>query len=307
MQTGQISYSMKKYLIPKLAKHQQIHRITNSFYTDYCKITGFLHVLPDFYIIGGQKCGTTSLFMYLAENPYINSAAVKDIRFFDKYFFKGVNWYKSYFPLKTQKYFQEKNLECKSLTIDATERYLDHPHAANRIKEVTPNAKFIILLRNPIDRAYSHYAMIKNRSNSGFEEKLSFEEAINEESKRIDKEYDLMKNDQEYYSDMYFRFGYLHRGLYFEKLKKWTSVFDKKNFLIIQSEEFFKNTSEKYKQVLDFLELPKWEPKKFVHYKKRNIKQPNMNPQTREMLIEYFRPHNKKLYELLGKEFDWDK
>ena len=75
--------------------------------------------------------------------------------------------------------------------------------------------------------------------------------------------------------------------------------------MIIQTEEFLRNTLETYQQVLEFLELPKWELGKYTLFKKRKYKE-KMDPDLRSQLAEYFRPHNKQLYELIGRKFDWD-
>ena len=164
-------------------------------------MTGSYHVLPDFYILGGQKCGTTSMFMYLTKHPAILSPNAKDIRFFDKYFFKGVNWYRVNFPTKSTKSSLSKNFK-RVLTGEATERYLDHPYAADRIKQVTPKAKFIILLRNPITRAFSQHTRVKNNNR----ESLTFKDAFLNESKRTKEDYNKIFSDPLYYADSYFTY-----------------------------------------------------------------------------------------------------
>ena len=306
-QSDQIAYSVRSYITPRIIEHKNLHGFSLSVFQNYCKLTSGLHVLPDFYIIGGQKCGTTSLFMYLIGHPSIHSTAVKDIRFFDKYFEKGISWYKIFFPFTLQKIFSEKIYRRNFLTCDATERYLDHPHAPHRIKEITPNAKFIVLLRNPIDRAYSHYNMINHRENvSSSEYHNSFEDAIKDEGKQMNAKLEQMIKDPVFYDNSYFRHGYVHRGVYIDKLKRWMEVFPKERFFFIQSEEFLKNPSKIYREVIEFLNLPNWEPKEYVQYKKRKYKQPKMNPETRKKLAEYFKPHNERLYEFLGRRFDWD-
>ena len=116
-----------------------------------------------------------------------------------------------------------------------------------------------------------------------------------------------MQNNPSYFSWEYYWHGYLDHGIYVDKIKHWMSVFPKEQFLIIQTEEFQKDTSKVYNQVLEFLGLPKWELKEYAQFKKRNYKSPKMNPATRDKLIEYFKPHNRRLYDFLGREFDWDK
>lgn len=299
-QNSQVNYSTRKFLIPKLSKSSKISKFARKFYKRYCSIVGPFHVLPDFYIIGGQKCGTTSMFEYLAQHPSVSPPIAKDIRFFDKYFQKGVNWYKVYFPLTYQKFVSEKVNKKKFITGEATERYLDHPHAPKRMKQVTPNAKIIVLLRNPVDRAYSHYKMIAKRSES-----LTFAEAINQEHK-IEKSYQKMVDDSTYYDDLYFRHGYLHRGIYVDKLQRWMKEFSKEQFLIIQSEDFFTDPNKIYNNILEFLGLSKYELPDYKQFRKQDYSKSKLDSELRKKLVNHFQPHNERLYELLGKKFAWD-
>ena len=302
-QHDQVSYNVRTYLTPKLAKHKKLRRISAYLYGNYCQIAGPLHVLPDFYIIGGQKCGTTSLFEYLSLHPTIQRGAAKDIRFFDKYYFKGTNWYKLYFPLKIKKSYLNFFSKKKFLTGDATERYLEHPFAPQRIKNVTPHAKFLVLLRNPIDRAFSHYTMNVVRKM----ESLPFEKAIEIENERIKNSMKKMKTDNSYYDDTYFRYAYLDRGTYITKLKQWFEIFPKNQFLIIQSEKFWLKPSKVYNEVLKFLGLSNFKLNEYKQFRKTIYRNKKIPFETRKKLIDFFRPYNEQLYEFLGRRFDWDK
>ena len=295
-------YKKKTILRHKLEKYPKLQKIVTSIYLKYCNATGFLHTTPDFYIIGFAKCGTTSLFEYLISHPNVHPPKGKEIDFFDRLYSRGINWYKVGFPFKIQKFFDTVFLRKKFLTGEATPRYIEHPHAINRIKEITPNAKFIILLRNPIDRAHSHYTMIYRRNS----ESSSFVDAIENEKERITEPFNKMLNDSNYYSDIYFRHAYLHRGIYVDKIKRWMEVFPKEQFLIIQSEEFFKNPSKIYNDVLEFLGLIPFSIGEFKIKGKVN-KNRNIDDDFRNELVEYFKPHNKRLYDFLGKSFDWEK
>ena len=310
MQTKLNKFTQKtrKNIRSKLKKHSSTHSSLISLHRFYCNATGFLHVLPNYYIIGGQKCGTGSLYTYLLQHPNVQPAISKEPSYFDRYYDRGLNWYKICFPFGFHKTYYKKIKKQKFVTGEASVRYLDHPFTPKRLKKITPNAKFIILLRNPIDRAYSHYTMINNRGggNSPFGDKLSFEEAIEKEEERIEGQLEKMLTDPNYYSDIYFRHSYLQRGIYVDKLERWFSVFPKEHFLIIQSEEFFKNTAETYKQVLEFLDLSDFKLPEYKQIGKARYKQPKMNQNTRNELVEYFKPYNKRLYELLGRKFDWD-
>jgi len=291
-------FNLKK----KLGNNKKILIFSSKLYSAYCNLTGFLHTLPDFYLIGSQKSGTTSLFEYLLQHPSIPSNLSKDIRFFDKYYHKGVNWYRLYFPISAKKFFKQNSQNNNFCIGDGTERYLDYPHAAQRIKKLTPNAKLIILLRDPIIRTYSHYNFNVNR---GLENR-SFEKAIEYEKKVIRLEFEKMLKNPSYYSDDYFRFSYIDRSLYVNKLKRWMKVFPKEQFLILQSEKFFEDPSKVYNQVLKFLNLPKWNLEKYEQFKKQKHVPPKIEKNTLTSLNEIFQPHNRELFNLLGEKYEWE-
>lgn len=292
----------RRILGRKLEKHRQLHKFSTSLYLKYCSLTGFLHVLPDFLIIGFVKCGTTSLYEYLLQHPYVYPPAGKEIDYFDRLYAKGINWYKVNFPLKLHKTIVKNLFRKDFVTGEATPRYIEHPYALDRIKKIVPNAKFIILLRNPIDRAFSQY---NQNLNNGYEY-LSFEDAIKLEKERIRERYEKMQSDETYYSWDYDLFAYLEHGVYVNKIIRWMNVFPKDQFLILHSEEFLKNTSVVYHRVLNFLNLPKWEPIEYSLFKKQTYQKPRIDPALRKQLVEYFKPHNERLYKLLGTDFHWE-
>ncbi len=299
----QSTYKAREFIRPRLAKYQKLYDFIRSLDRAFSNLKGPAHVLPDFYLIGAQKCGTSALYDYLVQHPSIHPCTTKEPRFFDKYFKRGINWYKTCFPLTFQKNIETKLFHRKFLTGEATERYLEHPHVSKRIKGITPDAKFIVMLRNPIDRAYSHY----NMRYKSKKEELSFEDAIESEKDRTQNEYKKMLKNENYYSKDYFHHSYLERGIYVEKLKRWMEVFPKEQFLIIQSEEFFKDPNKIYNQVLRFLDMPKWELKEYKKIGVGSYKQSEIKPRTRDKLIEYFKPFNEQLYDFLKTKFDWEK
>jgi len=298
----QSTYKTREFLRPRLAKHQKLHNFIISLDRAYSNLTGFAHVLPDFYLIGAQKCGTSALYDYLVQHPCIHPCKTKEPRFFDKYYKRGVNWYKSCFPFTFQKNIESKMFHRKFLTGEATERYFEHPHVPQRIKKITPKAKFIILFRNPIDRAYSHYNMRYDSK----KELLSFEQAINCEEERTKGEFIKMLKDKNYYSKDYFHHSYLERGIYFEKLKKWMSVFPKEQFLILKSEEFFKEPNMIYNQVLKFLNLPKWQLHEYKKIGAGVYKRHEIDSKLKKQLVEFYKPYNEDLNKLLGNKFNWN-
>lgn len=288
-------YNIRK----KLQNHKTTQDTAISLHRQYCKLTSFLHVVPDFYIIGVEKAGTSSLFGYLTQHPYIYAPITKEINFFSKYYSKGNDWYKVCFPSKFQKFF--KNISGgKFITGEASVRYFDYPHSLNRLRKFTPNAKLILMLRNPIDRAFSEFA---STSRTG-RETLSFQEAINSEESRTSDEYNKMLNNENYFHETFFRFAYLKRGIYADNLERWFKIFPREQFLIIKSEDFFENPSFVYNRVLTFLDLPKWELDEYTIWRRVNKSQMDENIRTK--LIEFFKPHNERLYKLIGENFHWD-
>ncbi|MBI2471304.1 MAG: sulfotransferase domain-containing protein [Planctomycetes bacterium] len=266
--------------------------------------TRHLRVLPDFLIVGAQKCGTSSLYRNLVKHPSVIPAFVKEIYFFNNsrnYFQKGVGWYKAYFPSLLYKYYSTHICGNDFLTGEATPGYMFHPHAPKRISELLPEVKIIILLRNPVDRAYSHYYHEVKRKR----ETLSFEDAIRMEEERLRGEFDRIMKDENYTSSKYVHYSYLLRGIYVDQLKRVYSYFNKNQVIILKSEDFFKDSQATIEKVLQFLGLSGWQPKDF---KKANVgSYQKMDPAVRSWLLDYFEPHNHKLYEYLGVNFGWEK
>ena len=231
---------------------------------------------------------------YLIQHEQISPCVVKEPDYFARYYDRGINWYKSCFPLNFKKN--------KIITGEASIHTYWHPHTPMRIKKIIPDAKLIILLRNPIDRAFSHYQMeVKN----GVEE-LTFEKAIEKEKDRINEEYEKMIKNEYYFSEVFNAKAFTSQGIYINYLKKWFENFPKKQFLFLRSEDILKNPEDGTNKILSFLGKSKIKLKDYKIIRKGVYKQP-MNPRTREKLIEYFMPYNKKLYDEIGVDFDWDK
>jgi hypothetical protein len=230
--------------------------------------------LPDFVIIGAQKGGTSFLYHLLTQHPLVEPAVRKEVRYFEGLFGLGVEWYRWCFAQPKWKDGR------RTITGEATPSYLFHAPVAKRMAETVPQARLIALLRNPVDRAYSHYQMQVKRGT----EPKTFEEAIKQQ-----------------------RASYLSRGIYVEQLLRWSAFFSKEQMLVLKSEDFFEVPVETLKQVLDFLDLPRWEPEVSQLQERRHegaYKQ-RMDPSTRRRVESYFEPYNQRLYEYLGVDFGW--
>ena len=122
-------------------------------------LTSPIRLLPDFLIIGAQKGGTTSLYNYVQAQPCVAPAARKEVHFFDRRLNlnKGLTWYRGHFPTRVEQYSARHLRLQPFLTGEATPEYLFLPHIPHIVARVLPVIKLILLLRNPVDRAYSQY------------------------------------------------------------------------------------------------------------------------------------------------------
>jgi hypothetical protein len=263
-------------------------------------LTAGIRLLPDFLIIGAQRCGTTSLQRYLIQHPCIAPSFRKEVHFFDRNLKKGVGWYRTHFPSAPYKYYVTTILGRSFLTGEASAAYLFYPHAPKKVLQTVPRAKLIVLLRNPVDRAYSQY---QHEASLKYET-LPFEEALDQEPRRLEGEREKMLIDEGYDSYSYRHHSYLSRGVYADQLAIWMKLFSREQMLILQSEDFFNRPSSVFQKVLQFLDLPPCELREYKTYNAREYS--TMNAATRRRLNDYFEPHNRRLRELVGQNFPWN-
>ncbi len=271
--------------------------------------------LPTFLILGAQKSGTTTLHAALELHPQVFTARPKELSFFNKEenFQKGIEWYARFF----------ENWENEKVAGEGTPSYLWDGRVPPRIKNYLPHAKFIVMLRNPVTRAYSAYwyAYI------GGGETLPFEKALEMEPQRA-KLGDSIRGFS----------SYVDRGHYVDQLKRYFSLFDRRQFLILIFEEYVQNPRKSLKQVCDFLDVDCDEdfliravnvkqntsrvPRsrlvhksvpfllRHFHFFGRVVRYANLKPgkyppmkeETRQKLRQIFRAEIEELEELLGRD-----
>ena len=265
------------------------------------KLTAEGRVLPDFLIIGVPRAGTTSLYYYLTAHPNIYPALKKEIEYFCNKYDKSLSWYKQHFPSKLFYNYQSGYLNRRIITCEATPNYFYHPMANKRIYKLLPNVKLIILLRNPVDRLWSCYwqrVRIKGL-------KMTFEATVDDDLKQNHDLYEINGSSfNEKLQNMY-PMPFISRGIYREKLKSYFDAFPREQLLILRSEDLRSDPGYVLNQVVEFLDLPKWN---FIDFKKYNFHkdQPLMKRATRDKLLEFYRPFNQLLYNYLGRDFGWD-
>lgn len=256
-------------------------------------------ILPQFAVIGTQKGGTTSLFSYLGQHPQILKTSVKEIHYFDLNYVKGVDWYKSHFATRWWKTIKSLVTGKPIITGEATPYYMFHPHAMQRLRRDFPSLPLIVMLRNPIDRAFSHY---QHNSRHGWET-ISYERALATEDSRMEGVGAPVGSDEWYQDDAVRNYSYRRRGLYIDQFIHWMPVYDPRQLMVIRSEDFFVNPLETYEHVLDFLGLERVLPRSL---KARNVgKYEKRNIPGRSELAAFYKPYNERLYAWLGRDMEW--
>lgn len=241
---------------------------------------------PDFIIAGASKSGTSSIYFYLSRHPQILLSHKKELDFYWQHYKRGLEWYLAHFPSITDR--------PDFLTGEATPNYLRFPQVAQRIKNTFPQTKIILLLRNPVDRAISwHY----HKLNTGLT-KLDLATAIANEIERL-----ATVTEEEITNTGFYNPDNIMSSLYIYKIKPWIEILGRKQFLILKSEDFYRNPVENMAQVFQFLDLPSCT---LNHYPKVNAgSYDEIDPGIRKTLADYFAPYNQQLEQYLDIQFDW--
>jgi hypothetical protein len=252
-------------------------------------------------IIGAQRAGTTSLYRYVTGHPRVRPAVTKELRFFDVRFERGSTWYRSNFPLAIGRVVDRRRGRQPFVTGESSPDYLFHPEAPKRMAGLIPHAKLIVLLRNPVDRAWSHYW---HQVRLGHEH-LTFEEAIAAEDDRLDGEDEPAGREVLAMGYERHHHSYVARGRYADQLGRWMEFFPKDQFLVERSEDLFSDPAGTIGRLFDFLALAPWTPPRFEVF---NAFSDGIMPDgVRSDLIERFRPDNAALEGMLGRRLDWDR
>ncbi|CAN5814179.1 sulfotransferase [soil metagenome] len=273
----------------------------------YGAATSSLRPLPDFLIIGAKKAGTSSLMNWLLHHPAVprmvpSVQRVKSPHYFDMNYWRGPRWYASHFPTRTARHRQERRLGGLTVVGEASPYYMFHPAVPARVARDLPDVRMIVLLRNPVSRAYSNYW---DRRAFGSEDLPTFEQAIDAEPARLAEiDDERLLGDPHYYSAHHDHHSYLARGRYAEHLRPWIELVAPERLLILQAEDLFREAAKTFDTVQDFLRLPVRGSVRLDPYNSR--RQPPIDTETRARLVEYYRPYNAELYELLGRDLGWD-
>lgn len=252
-------------------------------------------VRPDFLVIGAMKCGTTSLYRWLGQHQSVRPTDPKEIHFFDserRYERRGPDWYLAHFPV-------DEPSGRDWITGEATPSYLFVPNVPERVAALAPDARLIVLLRDPVDRARSHWSHQRGRGreHAGLHEAML--RALRSDQALADKP---DPDPAEIRVD-----SYLRRGMYAEQLERWWRYYDRERTLVLHSDDLFGDPAGTLGRVCDFLGIPPFDRlPAFDPYNVAKVSD-RLPDVTRDLLRAYFAPHNARLYDLLGVDFGWDR
>jgi len=299
---------------------------------------------PEFMLVGGMKCGSTSFARYLSAHPQVKTQGPKEPHYW--------SWHR--FPAKYQNFFVNESPilgpgpgHCVSGEFSTSS--LIHPLVPRRVQANLPGLKIFVLLRNPVDRAYSHFSMSKM---AGLEKACTFEEIVRRE---MDEVPELLAahergflctggDSKSCYStidgtpicvakheqgsperrlrddldlrDFYFQ-SYVFRSLYHDQLHRWLRLFPRQQLMIIQSESFFDNEADTMNEAAKFLGIEPFDFQAADELQRSwdagagnpsEMPQayPAMNDATRRILADFFEPYNQQLYRLIDKNYGWN-
>jgi hypothetical protein len=264
------------------------------------RATSGRRALPDFLLVGAQRCGTTSLFRALLSHPHVLRANfLKGVNYFDVNEHRGLPWYRAHFPLAATARRHAAPGHDHAQVFEASGYYMFHPHAPRRIARDLPGVKIVAMVRDPVERAFSAY---KHEFARGFETE-SLERALALEDERVVPELDRMLADPRYQSNVYRHQAYRRRGHYAEQLNVFAQTHGRDNIHVVQSERFFTEPEDEYARLLDFLRLPVVLPSSFDRYNPRPSAP--LDAAVAASLREHFEPHDAALEDYLHARPSW--
>lgn len=277
---------------PALRPIRRAFRATKRLLPNYWRLaTSRYRALPAALIIGAQKAGTTQLHLSLTKHPRCFSGATKEMHYFSKRRDLPISWYRSQFPLR------RTVTRVGGICLESTPSYLPSPQALRMIRAVLPDAKLIVLLRDPVDRAFSHFQHYWSRRL----ETRSFQQIVQESIAR--QEFAPI-HGAALRPDAAPLLDYVHRGYYALQIEVLFEQFPRDQVLIIDSADLFDDTNAVCQEVFDFLDLERHDVSTTKIHNRGRYRE-TIDPETARLLREHYGPYDELLVELLGRRFRW--
>jgi hypothetical protein len=263
------------------------------------RLTARARAHPNYLLLGAQKAGTTSLHNYLSDHPAVLSASVKEVRYFNRFYANGESWYLAHFPLATRAAAVRRAVGVPPAVGEASAVYLFDPRVPERVHAFDAGMRLIAILRDPVERAYSHYQMEVRWER----EPLSLDEALEREEAELPQLLEHALRHPLDTSDGGFPRSYLGRGRYAEQLERWLRFFPSDQLLVLTSDELRERPADVMTEVARFLGIPEHRAESYPLAGVREY--PEMPAEVRAQLSARFRAEDERLAKLLGRELPW--
>ncbi len=278
-----------------------VQPLVRDLYLRIGPVTSRFRMTPSFIVIGGQRCGTTTVFKVLSEHPQVMRPPVeKGTDYYTLNYGRGLDWYRGHFPLRNSARMQSQGTRGAPVAFEACTYYMFHPFAIERLARDFPNMKLVAMLRDPVERAYSAY---KHEFARGFETEPDFERALDLEDDRLVGELERMRADDGYESIPHRHHAYARRGQYVEQLERVFEHFPREQVHVMDSEAFFVDPAGEYRRLTEFLQLDDYQPVKFDQHNARPGSP--MPHAAKERLEAHYAGYDDRLEELLGRQLAW--
>jgi hypothetical protein len=261
-------------------------------------LTAPARMVPDMIIVGAQRAGTTTLFRMLSDHPQVTRPTLsKGTAYFDLHHHRGMRWYRAHFPLKVVAWARSPRK--RRLTFESCGYYMFHPLAAGRMKEQLPDVRVVVLLRDPVDRAYSAH---RHELRRGFET-LDFDDALQQEEERLRGEEERLREDPLVRSLAHQHQAYLARSRYVEQVRRLFDTFGRDHVLVMDAEALFADPEGEFTRLCAWLGI---DPPAEVGDEQWNAEPRDpLTPERRAELTAYFAPYDEELATLLGRPLSW--
>jgi hypothetical protein len=293
-------YLQAGYCLTALERHDEaaklIRQATDIFVHSYrpglysVQDDSWTPVLPHFLIIGVKKGGTTSLHHHLLRHPRVLPSVLKEMDYFNVPE-RGWGWYAAHFP-------RRPTWERRFITGEATVDNFAAPGVPERVKQHLPGVKILAVLRDPVERALSHYYHDRRFGN----ENRSLEEAIERELHLLERPtHSFEENVREYLKS---RRQYVYLGLYARHLERWFRVLPQKDIMVVISEELHASPEREMRGIFRHLGLKHITTGEYARMLPGTYdEQPK--DRVRVRLSEFYAKYNIRLFELLGRRLNW--
>jgi hypothetical protein len=264
------------------------------------RVTSGLRMTPGLLICGAQRCGTTSMYQALRQHPAVlRPVTRKGVHYFDDTtYLNGMSWYRAHFPLQATGSLVGRRAGEPALTFESSPYYLFHPDAPRRIAADLPDVKVMVLVRDPVERAYSAFA---HESARGYEPE-PFERALELEPERLAGEAEKLLADPGYASDAHRHQGYLSRGRYIDQITRLVTELGRQRVHVVDADDFFVTPGDVWAEVTGFLGISAAD----VVFEKHNARpRSKLDPALRDKLRSQFEESDERLARWWGRTTSW--